>query len=427
MADKDIERILRERLANHKESPDDSSWELIEKELPKSRVGGGYLVPILLLLISGVISIFLLSDPSEGKINADNESKMITQAESFGQSEIPANLGMDSIINELNTADDQKIDLIGSIISQSARMKNENNVDRKSSVVNGEKAKKNSRAIYQLELSGLFTEKADDLESRTSDFVLKKVYPMGYLFDENEPKIEINVVRLNTEGINHNITHDKEKKSFEERKLTLYFQGMPTLNYNRYEANSRDNQLISDIKKLPSISLDRIGIRLETGLMFDLSPRVDVFGGVLFLRQNQAISYITNEVDSLSGVQQGDDVVIVPHYSNEEQKYSYELINLGVQLGLTYKINSERFNMAIGTGMELHKAIKSKADEGFEMPDKYLFYNIFYRIEYPKEKRFRLMAQPTFNYSINLTKKLDAPFYVKPYGLGLNLGFVVKL
>jgi hypothetical protein len=427
MADKDIERILRERLANHKESPDDSAWELIEKELPKSRIGGGYLVLILLLLISGGVSIFFLSDSSEVEINKNNKGKMITQEESSGQSEISANLGMDSIINELNTADDQKIDLIGSIISQSERMKNENNVDKNSSQVNGEKAKKNSRAIHQLEPSGLFTEKADDLERRTSDFVLKKVYPMGYLFDENEPKIEINVVRLNTEGINHNITHDKEKKSFEERKFTLYFQGMPTLNYNRYEANSRDNQLISDIKRLPSISLDRIGIRLETGLMFDLSPRVDVFGGILFLKQNQVISYITNEVDSLSGVQQGDDVVIVPHYSNEEHKYSYELINIGAQLGLTYKLNSERFNMAVGTGVELHKSIKHKADQGFEMPDKYLFYNIFYRIEYPKEKRFRFMAQPTFNYSINLNKKLDAPFYIKPYGLGLNLGFVFKL
>lgn len=427
MADKDIERILRERLANHKESPDDSSWELIEKKLPKSRIGRGYLVPILLLLMSGGIAIFLLSDTSDMEINTATEREMITQTESLGQREITGSLEKDNIIYELKTHDDQKSDSIESVISQNDEMRNENNVAKKSSVLNGEKAKQNSRAIYQYESNRVFTEKVDELEGRSSDVVLKKVYSKGYLLEENEPKIEIQTVRLKTEVVNQKITHVKNKKSFEERKFTLYFQGMPTLNYNRYEANSRDNQLISDIKKLPSISLDRIGIRLETGLMFDLSPRVNVFGGILFLKQNQVISYITNEVDSLSGVQQGDDVVIVPHYSNEEYKYSYGLINIGAQLGLTYKINSERFNMAIGTGVELHKSIKHKADEGFEMPDKYLFYNIFYRIEYPKEKRFRFMAQPTFNYSINLTKKLDAPFFVKPYGLGLNLGFVIKL
>jgi hypothetical protein len=31
--------------------------------------------------------------------------------------------------------------------------------------------------------------------------------------------------------------------------------------------------------------------------------------------------------------------------------------------------------------------------------------------------------QPTLNYSFYINQNLNAPFYVKPYGLGLNLGF----
>ena len=31
--------------------------------------------------------------------------------------------------------------------------------------------------------------------------------------------------------------------------------------------------------------------------------------------------------------------------------------------------------------------------------------------------------QPALNYSFYINQNLNAPFYVKPYGLGLNLGF----
>ena len=36
--------------------------------------------------------------------------------------------------------------------------------------------------------------------------------------------------------------------------------------------------------------------------------------------------------------------------------------------------------------------------------------------------KFDLMLQTTFNYSLQVDNRINAPFYVKPYGMGLNLG-----
>lgn len=32
------------------------------------------------------------------------------------------------------------------------------------------------------------------------------------------------------------------------------------------------------------------------------------------------------------------------------------------------------------------------------------------------------MLQPTFNYALKLDEQINAPFYVKPYGFGINFG-----
>jgi hypothetical protein len=43
-------------------------------------------------------------------------------------------------------------------------------------------------------------------------------------------------------------------------------------------------------------------------------------------------------------------------------------------------------------------------------------------LQYPSEGRLKAVFQPTLNYSFYINQNLNAPFYVKPYGLGLNVG-----
>ena len=109
-----------------------------------------------------------------------------------------------------------------------------------------------------------------------------------------------------------------------------------------------------------------------------------------------------------------------------EKSFEYELKNLGVQLGISYQLSKKKLLQTLGTGFEFHVAL-NKLDEEYQAeftnnPSAYVFYNLYYRLQYPAEGRLKAVFQPTFNYSFYINQNLNAPFYVKPYGLGLNMG-----
>jgi len=89
-------------------------------------------------------------------------------------------------------------------------------------------------------------------------------------------------------------------------------------------------------------------------------------------------------------------------------------------------LSKRKFLQLIGTSIEFHKALNKSGSEklqDFSNPSAYVFYNLYYRLQYPSEGRLRVVLQPTLNYSFYINQNLNAPFYVKPYGLGLNFGF----
>jgi hypothetical protein len=71
---------------------------------------------------------------------------------------------------------------------------------------------------------------------------------------------------------------------------------------------------------------------------------------------------------------------------------------------------------------ELHKGLSTPNKEVNTGQRFYLFGDVFYRIAYPVNNKLDLMFQPTINYALQLDERINAPFYVKPYGLGLNFG-----
>jgi hypothetical protein len=83
---------------------------------------------------------------------------------------------------------------------------------------------------------------------------------------------------------------------------------------------------------------------------------------------------------------------------------------------------------SFGTGFEFHMEL-NKLESSPSTPEftnnnsAHRFYNLYYRLQYPAEGRLRPVFQPTLNYSFYINQNLNTPFYVKPYGLGLNLGF----
>jgi hypothetical protein len=219
----------------------------------------------------------------------------------------------------------------------------------------------------------------------------------------------------------------EDKPRREPGPLSIYFTAMPTLGYQKLEANPADNVIVESFAKLSNFSSKRLGIRAEIGVEYKLTPRVKAFGGVLYYQRKQTISYTERVTTGVKETVSGDTLTLDPQFAVEDRSFEYELKNVGVQLGLNYTLWKKKFLHVAGTGIEFHKALNKLPEDqralGFTAhPSTYVFYNLYYRVQYPAEGRLKAIFQPTFNYSLFLNRDMNAPFYVKPYGLGLNLG-----
>lgn len=222
--------------------------------------------------------------------------------------------------------------------------------------------------------------------------------------------------------------HDKIKV----RKGSLYFLAMPTFGYNRIEPNKGDNIIIESVKRVPHFSMKRLGVRLEAGFEYPVSGRVSLSGGVLYYQRKQTLNYTEKVVDSVNVTSFGENGFdLDPQYSYVPRTFEYEVRNIGVHAGMNYLLAKGKFVHSLGTGIEFQRSVK-KTDDATEtarlgeQPPVFLFYNLFYRLQYPAEGKFRAIFQPTLNYSFYVNDNTNAPFYIKPYGLGLNIGVSYK-
>lgn len=238
---------------------------------------------------------------------------------------------------------------------------------------------------------------------------------------------------VETNSINNTANDDEGKTVIREKekkrnKFSIYFTIMPTFGYQRINSNSSDDIIIESVKRVSTFSTDRLGVRAELGAEHPLTQRIKVFGGLVYYQRKQTINYIQEQVDSTVVSEGPDGQIIVDAYTTHvEKSFEYELKNLGVQVGLSYELSRKKLLQTLGTGFELHVALNklesSQAPEFTNNPSAYVFYNLYYRLQYPAEGRLKAVFQPTLNYSFYINQNLNAPFYVKPYGLGLNLGF----
>lgn len=218
----------------------------------------------------------------------------------------------------------------------------------------------------------------------------------------------------------------EKKKS--PNKFGIYFTIMPTFGYQRINSNSTDDIIIEGIKKISAFSTDRLGVRAELGVETSVAKRFKVFSGLVYYQRKQTIDYTEKQVE-YTEVSEGPDgdVILVPAYKYVERSFEYELKNLGLQVGVSYELSRKILLQTLGTGFEFHVALNKlnsspTAPEFTNNPSAYVFYNLYYRMQYPAEGRLKAVFQPTLNYSFYINQNVNAPFYVKPYGLGLNLG-----
>lgn len=215
---------------------------------------------------------------------------------------------------------------------------------------------------------------------------------------------------------------DARKEKRIRKPKGLYLLVMPTLGYQQISPLHDDNILIESIEKVSAFSPKRLGVRGEIGFEKALSKKLTLNVGVLYFQRKQTITYNYRNTEEFSVDQiSSDSLSYQVNLRQQSATFNYDLKNVGVVAGLNYTFRTKRFEQRIGVGAELHRSLR-KPDIENPATSTYLFGDVYYRLSYPVSQRFDLMFQPTLNYALRIHEQIDAPFYVKPYGLGLNFG-----
>ncbi len=216
-------------------------------------------------------------------------------------------------------------------------------------------------------------------------------------------------------------------------KHTVYVQLMPTFGYSRIKANQQDDFVIQDIEGPGTFSLERLGLRAEAGVGWQLSPRWQVYaGGLLFIRQQDinydAAYFVGNEV---APGNDGNTFDVLPDFDTAQFKFQDRVRNFGVQLGVNYTISNRTWRHLVGASIEMQRPLNPNdapnEAQGFtSVPSLYTFSNFYYRVERTLGPHFTFYTQPTLNYTLYINENFNAPFYVKPYGFGVNVGVTYR-
>jgi hypothetical protein len=316
-------------------------------------------------------------------------------------------------------------------ITESIRSENEVKVDDVFALESADenREQQNVNRIIEMSKPIMGNNQIDDQNKKQIEILTPGQKENSVVTSQPDNKIDSVAKNVAVEKINKKSNQqNEEKKINKDHKYALYLLAMPTFGYQRIEANTKDNILIDNVKKVSNFSTKRLGIRAEVGIIVPVSKRLSLAGGILYYQRKQTIDYVEKIWDSTYVENtSASDITLAPHFKYENKTFEYELKNVGVQLGFNYILSKGKFLHTAGTGIEFHKALnkfgEKQKQEGFSAnPSTYVFYNVFYRVQYPAVGKIKAIFQPTFNYSLFLNENMNAPFYVKPYGFGLNFG-----
>lgn len=244
------------------------------------------------------------------------------------------------------------------------------------------------------------------------------------ILPEQEMQADSTVTEHKEAAIARRVETKQSKKKLQQNVSGLYFLVMPTLGYQEVKPLKNDNIFIESVEKLSAFSPKRLGIRGEIGFEKAFVSGWAVNAGALFYQRKQTISYQYNESTQVEVVQvPGETISYAVKPQTLSSTFEYEVRNIGMLVGASYSIAGKKFTQRVGMSGELHKALSGEISSNHL----YLFANAYYRVSTRLSHRFDLMFQPTFNYSLQVDDRLNAPFYVKPYGLGLNFGVYYHL
>jgi hypothetical protein len=441
------EGSVAERLESYSDEPDESVWHSIRKHLEMQKfidrtlaIGNLMAIASFLLLIFPVLQLNL----RDATTNAAVETPLANvPGDSSSQLPNPA-----SVSSEKLTKDEASLNLktvapadgltrrSDSLLQDEAALKETTrhgvtvNRNLQDSVSSAFEKMKTPTAQNELDISGvsfLLQQKtmngslADSTRHSTTSVVATDFTETAAQHETDSSVERVIDQRKTVAAADRKI--EKEEKQIRSGNYRIYSLVMPTFGYQQIKPVTTDDIFIHSIKKISAFSPKRLGVRVEAGVEKEISERVSLSAGLLYYQRKQTIAYEYTDAEQFTVVKSGGDSL---HYKVEQpvlsSEFEYEVKNVGLTAGMAIGFRGKRFGQRVGVALEVHRSLSSSNAEQPGDARFYLFGNMYYRISYRISKRFDAIFQPTFNYAMQLDQRITAPFYVKPYGLGLNAG-----
>lgn len=202
--------------------------------------------------------------------------------------------------------------------------------------------------------------------------------------------------------------------------VRYYLSLMPLYGYQSIRTQSTENALVENLSTASSLSAERIGWRLQTGIETPLSTRLRGRVGLALTQQSRQISYQvrTTQVEQVAIVEQNaQSVTLVPTYRRTSQNLTQPWFFAGARTNVMYSLSGESFEHFLTVGAEVGAKISGKARFNS-------FLNLGYGFSQSLGQGITLRVEPTLNYA--LTSHLDEAQHlrIRPYSVGINFGLV---
>ena len=383
-SDFDFDKRFKERFVDYKAKVNDDFWKNIEPKIPGPN---NYIrsTIIVLLLLTGSSTYYFISKKDVAH-DLVLQHKLPDKAEvTFPIKELPnPKSDLKSIPIDLAKSNPPKKDKITTLPTQVIPMKTLGG-----SIV--------ARQNTEFELVSSQNE---------------KITPKGLmLFPNNMDIIEAVHIR--------SLLEIKPKRN---KNFSLYFSINPFLTYQRVIPFLDDDIVITDLEN-SSLNPKRLGINISLGSEFNISPKLDFYGGLSFNKFTSYIKYsyhdyipksveIFNKADGETTYNllydEFDSTVYLKNYS------------IGVESGIRFKINKFGINNTLDIGLDWQYIFKSSNIDSFKSRN-ILYLTIKNNIEFLLNSNLVLTIGPQIHYTL-YSKQLQKYFSLRPYNIGFHLG-----
>jgi hypothetical protein len=207
---------------------------------------------------------------------------------------------------------------------------------------------------------------------------------------------------------------------------SVYAMIAPSFAYQKVIPVRNDDINVRKLNGAGIVSADRLGFGMEAGFQMQVSRYFELYAALSYYQQHQAVSYAYASATGIAVDGTGTPWSYQLSPDETTRSFGYNMKNAGAGAGILYHIRGRKLMHKLGGGFQYQKGfISSRGEYSYNnAASTYLNYQMMYRMEYSLTGRTSIFLQPQFIHAIIANEDLHEPFDIKPYRAGIGFGLV---